>query len=130
MTLIWIALAVSFFLAIFRGSLVQTWLFINSLQLIAHLPLISSKLPANAHYFLLNFMNMVRLNFDSLNSSIDEVSSKLEEYELAADEDSYFSFQLHYCGYNFSFLRNLLFTICLAILIALVWLFIAILDHI
>lgn len=73
---------------------------------------------------------MVRLNLDSLNSSIDEVSTKLEEYELAGSEDSYFNFHLHYCGYNFSFVRNLLFGLCLATLIALVWLFIAIFDFI
>jgi len=91
MTLIYIALAISLFLAIFQGSLLSTWMMINSLQLIAHLPLISVQLPANAHYFILNFLGFVRLNFESINSSIDSLSNKMSEYELIADEDSIFS---------------------------------------
>jgi len=91
LALIYIAIAISFFLAIFKGSLLSTWMMINSLQLIAHLPLISVRLPANAHYFLLNFLGLVRLNFESINASIDSLSDRLSEYELIASEDSYFN---------------------------------------
>ena len=66
LSLILISLTISFFLAIFSGSLVSTWMLINSLQLIAHLPLIANRLPSNAHYFLLNFLGLVRFNFASI----------------------------------------------------------------
>jgi len=80
LSMICIGLAISVFLAIFEGSLISTWIFINSMQLIAHVPLISSKLPANAHYFFLNFMGLVRFNLETINSSLDTVSSKLLDY--------------------------------------------------
>ena len=120
----------SFFLAIFGGSLIQTWLFINTLQLIAHLPLISQNLPANAHYFLLNFLSLVRLSFESLNSSIDQIGSQMEQYELAASEDTSYSFHFHNCGYHFSFARNMLFGISLAILLVLIWIFTAVIEFV
>lgn len=91
LSLIYIAVAISFFLAIFQGPLVSTWMMINSLQLIAHLPLVSVRLPANAHYFILNFFDFVRLNFESINSSIQGVSENMSEYKLIEDADSYFS---------------------------------------
>ena len=71
-TCIWIALAITFLLALFQGSLVATWIFINTMQLIAHLPLITTKLPANANYFLLKFLSTVRLDFIGLNSRVEE----------------------------------------------------------
>ena len=120
----------SFFLAIFGGSLIQTWLFINALQLIAHLPLISQNLPANAHYFLLNLLSLVRLNFEWLNTSIDEISSLMEQYELAASEDTSYSFHLHYCGYHFNFARNMLFVISLAMLLVLIWIFTSVIEFV
>ena len=68
LTLIWVALAISFILALFRGSLVHTWIFINSLQMVSHVPLIAQNLPSNAHYFLLNLLGLARLNFESFNT--------------------------------------------------------------
>ena len=128
LSLICIGLAVSLFLAIFQGSLISTWMFINSMQLIAHVPLISSKLPANAHYFFLNFMGLVRFNLETINSSLDTVSSKLLDYQLIEDENSFYSSQLHSSGYRFSFVRNVLSITCMAALIALVWLFTAVIQ--
>jgi len=42
------------------GSLLPTWMFINTLQLIAHLPLLNSEMPGNAHYFLSKYLDYVR----------------------------------------------------------------------
>jgi len=42
------------------GSLLPTWMFVNALQLIAHLPLLNSNMPANAHYFLRKYLDIVR----------------------------------------------------------------------
>ena len=66
-SLICIAIIVSLFLAIFQGSLVSTWMFINSLQLIAHVPLIATNMPANANYFFLNLLSLVRFSLQSIN---------------------------------------------------------------
>lgn len=42
------------------GSLLPTWIFVNSLQLVAHTVLISSLMPGNASFFLSKFLNWVR----------------------------------------------------------------------
>lgn len=42
------------------GSLLPTWMFVNSLQLVAHLPLLNMSLPANAHIFMIKFLDLVR----------------------------------------------------------------------
>ena len=43
------------------GSLLPTWIFINSLQIIAHTVLLKTLMPANAHYFLSTFLDWLRL---------------------------------------------------------------------
>lgn len=121
LALISLALTISFFLALFQGSLLPTWMLINSLQLIAHVPLIASQLPANAHYFLLNLLSLVRLNFESLNTLLDDAEARLQEYQLLSDSDSYYTSQLHNSGYRYRFARNMLTILCLAALVALVW---------
>ena len=42
------------------GSLLPSWMFINALQLMAHLPLLNSIMPANAHFFMSKYLNLVR----------------------------------------------------------------------
>lgn len=79
LALILIATVISITLAVFQGSLVSTWMLINTLQLIAHVPLIANRLPSNAHYFLLNFLSVVRLNVELVNSQLDTLSSQLSE---------------------------------------------------
>ena len=91
-TLFAASLIITFVVALFfKGSLLTTWLCINTVQLLAHVPLIQAKLPANAHYFFLNLMCMVRLNFASFNDSVDDLASTIEESKLIHDEDAYFS---------------------------------------
>ena len=34
------------------GSLLPTWVFVNSLEIISHMILLKTVMPANAHYFL------------------------------------------------------------------------------
>ena len=127
LTLVGIALSITFVLALFfRGSLMTTWLCINSVQLLSHVPLISSSLPANAHYFFLNLLSIMRLNFDSFNSSVDDIAAKLEEYELIKNDGAYYSAQMHNFGYRFSFSHNMLVFACAAGAMALVWLFVAV----
>lgn len=129
-TLFAASLIITFVVALFfKGSLMTTWLCINTVQLLAHVPLIQAKLPANAHYFFLNLMCMVRLNFASFNDSVDDLASTIEESKLIHDEDAFFSSQLHNFGYRFSFIHNMLLIACAALLLTLVWAFTTILDR-
>ena len=42
------------------GSLLPFWIFLNSLQIISHMILLKTIMPANAHYFLKKWNDMVR----------------------------------------------------------------------
>ena len=50
------------------GPLLPVWMFINSMQLIAHVPLIRTNLPGSSHFFLLDYLNIIRMQVFSLNS--------------------------------------------------------------
>lgn len=126
--LICVLLSISLLLALFQGSLVASWMLINTLQLIAHMPLLSDKLPANANYFFLNFLSILRLNLDWLAASLDTVESKLLEYSMVEDGSSFFGSQLTSSGYQIDFVRNMLTILVLAGLIALLWAFTALLK--
>ena len=126
--LICLVVGISMLVAAFRGSLVSTWIFINTLQLIAHVPLVATKLPANAHYFLLNLLSFVRLNFQSVSSSIDSIQAKMLEGKLVSDESYWYNESLHIGGYRFSFVHNMLIIGVIAAGIALVWLLTAVIE--
>lgn len=53
------------------GSLLPTWMFLNSLQLIVHVPMIDAHLPASLHYFLVNYLSVIRLNSEQIGSSVE-----------------------------------------------------------
>ena len=74
--LVCFAVIVSFILAIMKGSLVSTWMLINSLQLMAHIPLVSDSLPQNALYFLQNFLSVTKLSNTGMNFSFDQLDMK------------------------------------------------------
>lgn len=42
-------------------SMVSAWMFLNSIQLILHVPLLSIPIPANLHYFLVYYLDLARL---------------------------------------------------------------------
>ena len=46
------------------GRLLPTWMFLNSLQLIVHLPLLSTSMPSNLHFFLVKYLNFIRMKAD------------------------------------------------------------------
>ena len=120
--LVLISLTLSFVLALMHGSLVSTWMLINTLQLIAHVPLISSHLPANAHFFFLNLLQVVRWNIAAVNSSLNDLSSHLAELQMVDDESSSFSDRLFLFGYSVNFGQNLLFGFCILSIMLMVWL--------
>ena len=57
---------VFFFLLILlcMGPLLPTWMFLNSMQLIFHVPLIKSDLPSHAFYFMIEYLDKLRLHSD------------------------------------------------------------------
>ena len=50
------------------GPLLPFWMFLNSMQLMVHVPLIHTNIPGNAHYFFLDYLNILRLHSFSLNT--------------------------------------------------------------
>ena len=56
-----------FFLVLSWGSLLPVWMLVNSLQLLAHVPLIRTNLPGNFNFYLLEYLNIVRLHISSWN---------------------------------------------------------------
>lgn len=91
--------------------------------------MVASKLPANAHYFLLNMLSVIRLNFQNLNDSVDELAEQMEEYELLSDNSSTYSSQLHNMGYRHDVVRNMLLIGCAALVIVLAWLFVTLFER-
>ena len=96
------------------GPLLPVWMFINSMQLIAHVPLFNIRLPGNAHSFLLKHLEFI--NFRDLSESLGLLSlldSKQRDAELVLNDDaSYYTTLVHSCGYSHSFLPNLI--LCLS----------------
>lgn len=45
----------------FGPSMVTIWMFINTLQLILHTPLMAIPIPSNLHYFLVRYLDVARL---------------------------------------------------------------------
>ena len=43
------------------GNSLPTWMFLNSLQLIATLPLLNTLIPENLHQFLSKYLDLMRL---------------------------------------------------------------------
>ena len=49
----WVTLAIILVLPVATvGSLLPTWIFLNSLEIISHMILLKTMMPGNAHYFL------------------------------------------------------------------------------
>ena len=50
------------------GSILPFWMFINSMQLITHIPLLRNNLPGGAHRVLVDQLYIIRLDFGALNA--------------------------------------------------------------
>ena len=51
------------------GRLLPTWMYFNTLQLIVYTPLVTSNMPSNLHYFLNNYLQPIRLNFNGVDDT-------------------------------------------------------------
>ena len=103
-------------------------MFFNSLQLIVHIPLIKSKLPANANLFLLDYLAIVRLHIGRLSAWLDKsfaVESDREDNLVIRQGDGYYNELIHACGYHVSLARNLILVLILAGIVLTIWLIVA-----
>ena len=82
--LVTVALVLLLFIGL-GGRLLPTWMFLNSLQLIVHLPLISTSMPSNLHFFLIKYLYFIRMSAESIDLQIEvwERESGLADYNLA-----------------------------------------------
>ena len=110
LTFILIVVSIAFILALNKGSLVGTWIFINSLQMMAHLPLISTGLSANARYFMRPLLDLTRLNLLPI---VDEESASTGDWMRS--------------GYHVDFVNNTLFILCIVSLLFTIFLTVRIL---
>ena len=62
-----VLLSVAFFSL---GSLLPLWVFVNSMQIITHTPLLNTVMPGNVHYVLKEYLDLVRLNWPALNNAL------------------------------------------------------------
>ena len=106
------------------GSLLPTWMFINALQLLAHLPLLNSIMPANAHYFLNKYLEKVRWYDEDFVKWVDDNHS-MKKYDL---DTGIFHNLLKACGYEHIFIYNMLLVFAAICLILFVWAGLAIKD--
>lgn len=115
------------------GKSLPTWMFLNTLMLVAHLPLLNTAMPANLHQFLKKYLDLVRLNIDSLPFDLDDSYdiSRLYQFTKAGDNQLYGENNrlLQACGYGSLFINNTVVLSSLFALIILAWLLVAIKDY-
>lgn len=66
----------------FLGKSLPVWIFLNTLQLVAHMLLLNSSMPGNLHQFLIKYNDLVRLQSHDETQRLDEYfGAKRPEYE-------------------------------------------------
>jgi len=124
--LVLVGLSVAFALLIVLscGSLLPFWMFINSMQLIAHVPLINSNLPGNSHFFLLENLKIFRLHFGAFNLWLKTLLGDHREEDAALVRDDvtpYYTTLLYQCGYSFRLWPNLILIFVLIVTTLTIW---------
>ena len=79
------------------GTLLPTWMFINTMQLLAHVPLLNAQLPSTVQSLLLELLSLTRLDW------LFQIFGTREESELfkSASENLCIFDQIRYaCGYT------------------------------
>ena len=116
----------------FGGRLLPTWMFLNSMQLIVHTPLLQTFMPSNLNLFFVDYLNLVRLNSEQIGEQIDawQKDRGQADYELAQGEESSYSALLNQCGYKHAFARNLVVVIAIAMALLLVMVVLLLFDGI
>ena len=110
---------------IMAGSLLPTWMFINSLQIIAHMVLLKTLMPGTSHYFLLKLLNWLRWYDEDFIESLEGTSFDFKEYDL--DFGAYHAL-LKAGNYEHLFIQNMVIICALLLFFVLIWLIIVIKD--
>ena len=71
LVLVLIVMAIVVLLLFCGGRLIPTWMFLNSLSLIAHLPLLAVLMPSNLHYFLWKWLHVFQLHNYGMNLNFE-----------------------------------------------------------
>ena len=53
------------------GRDLPTWMFLNSLSLVLHTPLLPTNMPSNLHMFLLDYLNLIRMKIESVDEQVE-----------------------------------------------------------
>ena len=101
------------------GRLLPTWMFLNSMQLIVHTPMLATYVPANLHYFLVKYLSIFRLNSKQINDLVKnwQLENGLFNYQLISDKESKYSVFLSICGYKYAFSHNLILFLLISIVL-------------
>ena len=77
------------------GPLLPTWMFINSMSLIFHVPLIKSDMPAHTFVFMIEYLEKLRIHFDWSNEIAKEWLGSPARFDAEViDENSFYSIQI------------------------------------
>ena len=91
-------------------------MFLNTLQIIAHMPLLNLVMPANAHYCLAKYLNIVRLYSKRLNTMLRGPFNMKRTSGIKGLYNVY----MQLCEYEHLYSRNLVIVIALAIVFLVV----------
>ena len=114
-----VALATLLFILpiITAGSLLPTWMFINSLSIIAHMVLLKSLMPANAHFFLEHYLNWLRWYDKDFEGYLQETF----DYKSYRLDFGAYHVLLQACGYDHLFASNMVIIIIILLALLIIW---------
>ena len=128
-TSITVGIVLLFLTVLLLGKSLAFWMFVNSLQLVAHLPLLNTVIPANLHQFLRKYLDLVRLNFfagDDGGASFGSDSPPVptgdpESNEIYSSNNTI----LQICGYAQLFFDNAGLILLVLMAICIIWALVA-----
>ena len=84
------------------GRLLPIWMFLNTMQLIVHTPLLATFMPPKINYFLLQLLAKVRVHSEEASISYElwQRERGLYSYDLVQSEDSMYMSLMSDCGYR------------------------------
>jgi len=106
------------------GSLLPTWMFINSLQIIAHLTLLKTIMPANGHYFLKKYLDLLRWYQDDFVFWLNE-QINFKRYHL---ETGAYHTLLNTCDYDHLISKNMFMVLIVFAVTLILWILCIIKD--
>ena len=106
------------------GSLLPTWMFINSAQIIAHMPLLKTMMPGNVNYFLNKFLDWLRWH----DKQFIEWLKTQHYFKNYGQNSAAYHTLLRACDYNPLFAQNMVIVIAVFLVILVVLAVVTIID--